>query len=110
MADNDCFYVLDEVLRDIMPQVDNALHMVPFGAGTVVMTGDWWQILLFVPRGSRAAIVASTLQKSYLWPHFKALCLNTNIRVNAHQEARAVCNWLLEVAEGRLDEPFVCGT
>ena len=51
MAENDCFRVLDELLRDIMCQVDDALHMVPFGRKTVVITGDWRQILPVVPRG-----------------------------------------------------------
>ena len=46
MADNDCFRVVDELLRDIMRKVDDALQMVPFGSKTVVMTGDWWQIAL----------------------------------------------------------------
>ena len=111
MADNDCFRVLDELLRDIMRQVDDALHVVPFGGETVVMTGDWRQILPVVPRGSRAAIVASTLKKNYFWPYFKTLRLTTNIRVegtdvHAHQETRAFSNWLLDVGEGKLDNPL----
>ena len=61
MADNDRFCVLDELLHEIMRQVDDALHMVPFGGKTVVMTGDWPQILPNVPGGSRPAIVAFTL-------------------------------------------------
>ena len=85
--------------------------MVPFGGKTVVMTGDWRQILPVVPRGSRAAIFASTLKKSSLWPHFKTLRLTTNIcvegtGVNAHQEARAFSNWLLEVGEGKVHNPL----
>ena len=90
MADNDCFRVMDELLRDIRRKVDDSLYMVPFGGKTVVMTGDWRQILAVVPRRSRSAIVACTLKKSYLWPYFKPLRLTINIRVEgtnvgAHQ-------------------------
>ena len=81
MTDNDCFRVLDELLRDIMRKVDDALHMVPFVGKTMVMTGDFRQILPVVPRGSRAAIGASNLNKSYPWPYFKTLRLTTNIHV-----------------------------
>ena len=111
MADDDCFRVLDELLRDIMRNVDDALHVVPFGGKTVVMTGNWRHILLVLPRGSRAAIGASTLKKSYPWPYFKTLRLTTNIRVegtdvDAHQEARAFSNWLWDVCEGKVDNPL----
>ena len=111
IADNDCFRVLDELLRDIMRKVDDALYMVPFGGKTVVMTGEWRQILPVVPCVSRAAIFASTLKKNYLWPYFKTVPLTTNIRiegtnVNAHQGARAFSNWPLDVGEGKLDNPL----
>ena len=88
-----------------------ALYMVPFDGKTVVKTGDWRQNLPVVLRGPRAAIVASTLKKGYLWPYFKTLRLTTNIHVegtniHAHQEARAFSNWLFNVGQGKKDNPL----
>ena len=111
MADNDCFRVLDELLKDIMGANDEALRLVPFGGKTVVMTGDWRQILPVVPRGSRAAVIAATLKKSYLWPYFKTLELTTNIRVRGtsqvdDEETREFARWLLSVGEDTIDNPL----
>lgn len=39
----------------------------PFGGVVVVFSGDFRQVLPVVKRGSRAAIVAMTIQKSQLW-------------------------------------------
>ena len=68
MADGDGFCVLDELSRDIMGIVDDALSLVPFGGKTVVMTGDWRRILPGVTCGYRATMITSSLKKSYLWP------------------------------------------
>ena len=82
--------------------------MVTFCGKTVVFKGNRRQSLPVVRRASRAAIIASTLKKSYLCRNFETLCLTTNIRfesidVNAHQEARAFSNWSLDVGEGKLE-------
>ena len=111
MTDNDCFRVLHELLPDIMRKVADALYMVPFGGKTMVMRGNRRNILPVVPCGSRAAMVTSSLKKSDLWPYFKTLRLTTNICVegtnaDAPQEARAFSNWLLDVGEGKLDNPL----
>ena len=111
MADNDLLRVLDELLKDIMGANDEALRLVPFGGKTVVMTGDWRQILPVVPRGSRAAVIAATLKKSYLWPYFKTLELTTNIRVRGtsqvdDDETREFARWLLSVGEDTIDNPL----
>ena len=90
---------------------DEALRLVPFGGKTVVMTGGWRQILPVVPRGSRAAVIAATLKKSYLWPYFKTLELMTNIRVRGtsqvdDDETREFARWLLSVGEDTIDNPL----
>ena len=91
-----------------MRKVNDVLHMVPFRSNTMVMTGNWRQILRVMPRGSRAAIIASALKKTYLCPHFKTLRLTTNIRVEwthvaAHREARAFLSWFLDIGDGKLE-------
>ena len=46
-----------------------------------MLGNDFAQILPVVPRANRAGTVATSLQKSVLWPQFKILLLTTNIRV-----------------------------
>ena len=111
MADGDGFCVLDEVSRDIMGIVDNALSLVPFGGKTVLMTGDWRRILPVVPRGSRATVITSSLKKSYLWPSFKNLRLSTNICVhgtcqNQTMKGANFANGPLDVGQGNMLNPL----
>ena len=108
---DDCFRVLDELLKDIMGADDEALRLVPFGGTSVVMTGDWRQSLPVVPPGSGAAVIADTLKKSYLWPYFKTLELTTNTRVQGTSqvddaETREFARWLLSVWEDTIDNPL----
>ena len=75
------------------------------------MTGNRRQIFLVVPRGLRAAIVAFILKKNFLRPHLKTLRLTSNIcvectDVDSHQEAGAFSNWLLEVGDGKIENPL----
>ena len=107
----DCFRVLDKLLKDIMGADDEALRLVPFGGKTVVMTGDSGQSLPVVPCGSRAAVIAATLKKSYLWPYLKSLELTTNIWVQGTSQVdvdktREFARWLLSVGEDTIDNPL----
>ena len=53
----------------------------PFGAMTMVFSGDWRQILTVVPHGSRSKIIARTLKSSYIWQHVEPFSLTINMRV-----------------------------
>ena len=52
---------LDNSLRDIM-----GWSSLPFGGKTIVLGGDFRQVLPVVRKGSRAQIVGASLQRSYL--------------------------------------------
>ena len=43
----------------------------PFGGMTVVLGGDFRQILPVVPKGRREHIVNASIKRSYLWNHFE---------------------------------------
>jgi len=61
---------LDNSLWDIMGRSD-----LLFGGKTVVLGGDFRQILPVVRKGSQAQIVGASLRRSYLWEsmrHIKA--------------------------------------
>nr|GEW08183.1 DNA helicase [Tanacetum cinerariifolium] len=65
MNDRRCFETLDKTLQDILSRLD-AL----FGGKTVMLGGDFRQILPVKKGVSRNEIVASSIAKSYLWHHF----------------------------------------
>jgi hypothetical protein len=77
------FEVVDRTLRDLM-QLDDA-HAIEniFGGKTVVLGGDFLQILPIVPKGGREDIVSASLLRLHLWQHVTILCLHINMRVMA---------------------------
>jgi len=63
---------LDNSLRDIIGRSD-----LSFGRKTVVLGGDFRQVLSIVRKGSRAQIVGASLRRLYLWEsmrHLKLVC------------------------------------
>jgi hypothetical protein len=72
-----CFKVVHRLLVDLQSVTDDIL----FKGVPVILGGDFAQILLVVPHGSRADIVTTCLQMSFIWPRLKQLRLQTNIRV-----------------------------
>jgi hypothetical protein len=71
---------------------------------TVVLAGDFRQVLPVVKFGSRAQIVDSTIKRSNLWRHFLTSCFERNMRVeNATTDAESVKQfdaWLLSIGNG----------
>jgi hypothetical protein len=111
MAFKSSLEILDVLLRDAMVCVDPKFANVPFGGKTIVLAGDWRQMLPVVPRGSRGAIVGSTVKRSKLWHLFRTLEMTTNMRVVLQRakgqnadELDAYAKWLLEVGDGRAGE------
>ena len=58
-----------------------------FGGILTVLSGDWRQILPVVKNGSRAQIVDVCLKSSPFWPRMTVMQLETNMRVQPHQDA-----------------------
>ncbi|XP_058751149.1 uncharacterized protein LOC131624180 [Vicia villosa] len=65
MANKCCFEALDKCLKDIMGNAEKPCEQI-FGGKIVVFGGDFRQILLVVPRGTRSDIVHSTINASYI--------------------------------------------
>ena len=57
---------------------------LPFGGKTVVLGGDFRQVLPVVRKGSRAQIVGASLQRSYLWESMRHLKLVRNMRAQSN--------------------------
>ncbi|KAL5158548.1 ATP-dependent DNA helicase PIF1 [Glycine soja] len=77
-----CFEALDKSLRDIIKDKSSSNKI--FGGKVIVLGGDFWQILLVIPRGSRFDIVHATINSSYLWGY---------------------CQWILDIGDGIIGHP-----
>ncbi|KAM0015611.1 putative DNA helicase [Helianthus debilis subsp. tardiflorus] len=104
MNDRKCFESLDRTLKDILNNPNNL-----FGGKSLLLGGDFRQTLPIKPKAAKSTILASSLPRSYLWPHFKIHKLIENMRLqrpNLHPsymaEVAAFSSWLLAVGDGLL--------
>ncbi|KAM3393921.1 hypothetical protein P3S68_002922 [Capsicum galapagoense] len=79
-----CFEALDKTLRDILRFEDISNLDRPFGGKTVVLGGDFRQILPVITKGNRQDIVNATLNSSYLWANCHLLKLTNNMRLEGN--------------------------
>ncbi|CAK1584525.1 unnamed protein product [Parnassius mnemosyne] len=72
------------------------------GGVTVLLAGDFRQILPVVPKGTRAEEVKACLKRSTLWPLIKILKVSKNMRVHLGEKESAggFANLLLEMGNG----------
>ena len=101
--------IIDEVTmahRHVYETLDRSFQSLrkndkPFGAMTVVFSGDWCQILPVVKRGSPADIMYASLKQSYLWSKVIQLELTQNMRIINGDEAYA--SFIRDVGEGKME-------
>ncbi|XP_052177595.1 uncharacterized protein LOC127791659 [Diospyros lotus] len=87
-----CVEAVDRTLRDICDSDK------PFGGITVVLGGDFRQILPVIPKGVREQIVNASLRHSVLWKHIHILTLDLNMRLNHEDRENAnFANFLMEI-------------
>ncbi|GJR63441.1 ATP-dependent DNA helicase PIF1-like protein [Tanacetum coccineum] len=107
MTQKYAFEALDKTLRDILgyknPQKRNQL----FGGLTVLLGGDFRQILPVIPKGKRADIVQSCINRSQLWKYCKVFTLTRSMRVNEYYDNDEINTrkqdfnkWVLAVGDG----------
>nr|GEY57457.1 ATP-dependent DNA helicase PIF1-like [Tanacetum cinerariifolium] len=105
-----CFEALDQTLRDVLCRTRYDTCETPFGNMTMVFGGDFRQVLLVIPKGSRQDIINASLNQSYLWDHCKVLKLTANMRLTVGASPKDVCEirdfaeWILKVRDGELSE------
>ncbi|XP_042055739.1 uncharacterized protein LOC121800221 [Salvia splendens] len=111
MVHKHCVEAVDRSLRDIMSACNELSMEMPFGGKTVVLGGDFRQILPVVPKGSRQDIVNATINSSYLWSSCKVLRLTKNMRVlgiKSGEEAsklKAFSEWIASIGDGVIGGP-----
>ena len=77
-----------------------------FGGVTVVLSGDWRQLLPVIINGDRPIIVDSTHKRSELWENVNILHLSENMRVSLEDsDGIWFRNWLMDLGEGKLNKP-----
>ncbi|KEH33248.1 PIF1-like helicase [Medicago truncatula] len=67
----------------IMSRNDSLNEFKPFDGMTIVLGGDFRQILLVVRKGTRQDIVDASINSSKIWAYFNVLRLTVNIRLDA---------------------------
>ncbi|KAE9539872.1 hypothetical protein AGLY_005124 [Aphis glycines] len=85
--------VVDRLLRDIMGSES------PFGGKPVLFAGDFRHILPVVCRGSRTAIVMSSIKHNSLWQNSEKFELTRNMRAGNDAD---FADWLLLLGSGQL--------
>ena len=98
MSHKGAFEAVDKTLRDLHKN-DRVM-----GGVTVLLAGDFRQILPVVPRGTMADEMSACLKNSVLWQDIQCLKLTTNMRVHLHGDAEAgrFASKLLEIGNGNL--------
>jgi hypothetical protein len=86
---------LDRTLRDLRDNDD------PFGGVTLLMGGDFQQILPVIPKGSRQQILDATVTRSPLWNTIEIIHLHQNMRLRDDPEAEQFGEWLLQIGHGQ---------
>lgn len=98
MAHRHTFEALDRTLRDILSVGDETAQTKPFGGKTVLLGGDFRQILPVIPQGTRQETVCAALNRSYLWDSCHKYLLSQNMRVQP--EEKKFAEWILQVGDG----------
>jgi hypothetical protein len=80
----------------------------PFGGLTVVLGGDFRQILPVITKGRREQIVNASIKRSYLWKHFEIFVLTKNMRLKClsddpiqKQKIAEFAEWILQIGDGK---------
>ena len=107
MANKKCFEALDKSLCDVLRFTNDNSCDKPFGGMTVVLGGDFRQILPVVPSGRREHTINASIKCSYLWQHFEIFHLTKNMRLNSlssdqaeQQKTAEFAEWILQIGNG----------
>ncbi|XP_074337348.1 uncharacterized protein LOC141674540 [Apium graveolens] len=104
------FECLDRSLKDIMKAVDPEHYNMPFGGITVVLGGDFCQILPVITYGDRADIVAACITRSRLWSNFQVFLLIENMRLKQGESDGESEDKFCDVQTENAVDNMICST
>ncbi|XP_074355096.1 uncharacterized protein LOC141693803 [Apium graveolens] len=109
------FEAVDRTFRDIRSKVNQEAGTLPFGFLTMVLGGDFRQVLPVIPKKGRVEIVAASISKSELWYYCKVFTLRENMRIERNVPTVTVRgdevqfrDWVLALGDG-LEETITIG-
>jgi hypothetical protein len=109
MAHRNCFEDLDKSLCDILRCINENSDRMPFNGMTIVLVGDFRQILPVVPKGRREHIVNASIKHSYLWSHSTVYKLRQNKRLSCvsddieeKKQLKDFAEWILRIGDGKM--------
>ncbi|XP_031095061.1 uncharacterized protein LOC115999345 [Ipomoea triloba] len=110
MMHKHCFEALDRTMRDLMRFSHSKSSEMTFGGKTVVLGGDFRQILPVIPKGTRQDIVQASINSSYLWNNCEVLRLTKNLRLRGItigeevEKLETFANWIADLGDGKLGQ------
>jgi ATP-dependent DNA helicase PIF1 len=102
------FEAFERTMRDVMNKMVAGASKFPFGGKTIVLGGDFRQILPVVPKGGRADVVHATINSSPLWRRCTVLRLTQNMRLQFSENSEQnkslheFAKWILDIGDGNL--------
>lgn len=110
MTQRYAFEALDRTLKDIIGFKFSDRAEQPFGGMTVLLGGDFRQILPVIPKGRIHDIIQSCINKSFLWDYCTIFSLSKSMRVrnttSTGKEHDVICEfnkWLLQLGDGNIE-------
>ncbi|XP_031120252.1 ATP-dependent DNA helicase PIF7-like [Ipomoea triloba] len=111
MMHKHCFEALDRTLRDLLRFTDSNAGNRTFGGKTVVLGGDFRQILPVIPKGTRQDIVLASINSSYLWDSCQVLRLTKNLKLSNKESTvdlktvQEFASWLAAIGDDTMGGP-----
>ncbi|XP_019173254.1 PREDICTED: uncharacterized protein LOC109168728 [Ipomoea nil] len=93
-------------MRDILRFTIPGSDQKTFGGKTLVLDGDFRQILPVIPKETRPMVVGATINSSYLWRNCKVLRLTKNLRLQSlasnkdRQTVDWFSRWIADIGDG----------
>nr|GEV86403.1 ATP-dependent DNA helicase PIF1-like [Tanacetum cinerariifolium] len=113
MTQKYAFEALDKTLRDILGYKNPHKRNQLFGDLTVLLGGNFRQILPVIPKGKCADIIQSCINRSQLWKYCKVFTLTRSMRVNEYYVSGEIDTrkqdfnqWVLVVGDGAHDDDY----
>ncbi|GKB71257.1 ATP-dependent DNA helicase PIF1-like protein, partial [Tanacetum coccineum] len=104
MTQKYAFEALDKTLRDILGFQNLEKREQIFEGMTVLLGGDFRQVIPVIPKGKRPDVVQACINRSELWKHCNVFTLTRSMRVNEYYPNGEINNqkqefnqWVLSV-------------